>query len=261
MKIKEIYISEGLLGNMARAAGAAVARNIPAGLRQAGANRQAAAGAKTLSDAAWKQWTNRVAQILRAQKVRSAAEIPEDQYREYLEDFVGTTFLRGDLDRYDAATQNRIGTELNKIAQARGSAGQVRSLFQELGTQALVARQPRRNQMGQVDTRGMDPETARMAKAFAAAQQATGAAQPQASDQPQSQATPGQPRAAAQPAGGWVDSGQGLYLKPATATTPTMASYRKNIFSLTDQGQWLDARDKPVPQTWQAFLNQALERL
>ena len=133
MKIKEIIISEGLLGNMARAAGAAVARNIPAGLRQAGANRQAAAGAKTLSDAAWKQWTNRVAQILRAQKVRSAAEIPEDQYREYLEDFVGTTFLRGDLDRYDADTQNRIGTELNKIAQARGSAGLGRLLCPHRG--------------------------------------------------------------------------------------------------------------------------------
>jgi hypothetical protein len=107
----------------------------------------------------------------------------------------------------------------------------------------------------------MDPETAKMAQAFAAAQQATGAAQPQAAGQPQAQATPGQPQAAAQPTGGWVDAGQGLYLKPASGTSPTLASYRKNVFSLTDQGQWLDARDKPVPQTWQAFLNQALQRL
>lgn len=261
MKIREIHMAEGLLGNMARAAGAALARRLPAGLQQTAANRRTASSTKTLSDAAWKQWTNRVAQILRAQGVRSAADIPEDQYQQYLQDFVESTFLRGDLDRYDAATQSRITAEIDKIAKARGSAGQVRSLFQGLGTQALVARQPSRGQFRGVDTRGLDPETARMAQAYAAAQQATGAAQPQAAGQPQAQATQARPQAAAQPAGGWIDAGQGLYLKPATATAPTMASYRKNIFSLTDQGQWLTAQDKPVSQTWQAYLNQALERL
>jgi hypothetical protein len=102
-----------------------------------------------------------------------------------------------------------------------------------------------------------------MAQAMAAAQQAmggtaktAGAATPTAGQA----AGQAQPAAAAKPAGGWVDAGQGLYIKPATSTTPTMASYRKNIFSLSDTGQWLDARDRPVTQTWQAFLNQSLSK-
>jgi hypothetical protein len=268
MKIREIHIAEGLLSNMVSGAARAVG-GAPAALQQWGANRRSDAAIKVASDAAWKQWTNRVAQIQRSQGVKSAAEIPQDQYQDYLQDFVESAFLRGDLSRYDTNTQTRIAAEIDKITQARGNAAQVRSLFQGLGTQAVAARQPRRGQAPSVDTRGMDPETAKMAQAMAAAQQAiggtagtAGAATPtagqdagQAAGQAASQA---QPAAAAKPAGGWVDAGQGLYLKPATSTTPPMASYRKNIFSLSDTGQWLDTRDRPVTQTWQAFLNQSL---
>jgi hypothetical protein len=254
MKIREIHISEGVLGNMISGAARAVG-GAPAALQQWSANRRMDSATKLASDAAWKQWTNRVSQIMRSQGVRSAADISQDQYQGYLQDFVESILLRGDLDRYDADTQNRIAAEINKIAQARDSAGQVRNLFQNLGTQVVAARQPARGRIRGLDTRGMDPETARMAQAYAAAQQATGVAPTAA----QSQA-PAQSQSAAQPAGGWVDAGQGLYLKPATSTTPTMASYRKNIFSLSDTGQWLDARDRPVTQTWQAFLNQSLSK-
>ena len=264
MKIREIHIAEGLLSNMVSGAARAVG-GAPAALQQWGANRRSDAAIKAASDAAWKQWTNRVAQIQRSQGVKSAAEIPQDQYQDYLQDFVESAFLRGDLSRYDANTQTRIAAEIDKITQARGNAAQVRSLFQGLGTQAVAARQQPQGRAPSIDTRGMDPETAKMAQAMAAAQQAmggtaktAGAATPtagQAADQAAGQA---QPAAAAKPAGGWVDAGQGLYLKPATSTTPIMASYRKNIFSLSDTGQWLDTRDRPVTQTWQAFLNQSL---
>jgi len=256
MKIREIHIAEGLLSNMVSGAARAVG-GAPAALQQWGANRRSDAAIKLASDAAWKQWTNRVAQIQRSQGVKSAAEIPQDQYQDYLQDFVESAFLRGDLSRYDANTQTRIAAEIDKITQARGNAAQVRSLFQGLGTQAVAARQPRRGQAPSIDTRGMDPETAKMAQAMAAAQQAMGGTAKTAGA-----ATPtaGQAAGQAQPAGGWVDAGQGLYIKPATSTTPTMASYRKNIFSLSDTGQWLDARDRPVTQTWQAFLNQSLSK-
>jgi hypothetical protein len=255
MKIKEIYISEaGLLSRM-----------MPAGVQQFMANRRSQADTKTLSDAAWKQWINRVAQITRSLGVRSANDIPPETYADYLRDFVEKTMLRLDLDRYDAASRQRIESVIDKMAQVRNSAGQVRKLFQELGTQAVGSREDpqSRNRFGSFRGLGLDAGQEKFLGAIKqvvnpGAQQPQ-AAQPQAAQAAQPQAT--QPQAGAQQSSGWVDAGQGLYLKPATATTPTMASYRKNIFSLTDQGQWLDARDKPVPQTWQAFLNQALQRL
>jgi hypothetical protein len=251
MKIKEIYISEaGLLSRM-----------MPAGVQQFMANRRSQADTKTLSDAAWKQWINRVPQITRSLGVRSANDIPPETYAEYLKDFVENSMLRYELDRYDAGSKQRIEAVINKIAQVRNSSGQVRKLFQDLGTQAVGSREDpqSRNRFSSFKGLGFDPGQEKMLGAIKQmvgpnGQQPAGQ-QPQAAQSAQPQAA--QP-ATARAAGGWVDAGQGLYLKPATSTTPTMASYRKNVFSLNDQGQWLDARDRPVTQTWQAFLNQSL---
>ena len=264
MKIKEIYqrkqISEaGLLSRM-----------MPAGVQQFMANRRSQADTKTLSDAAWKQWINRVPQITRSLGVRSANDIPPETYADYLRDFVENTMLKYDLDRYDAGSKQRIEAVINKISQMRNSAGQVRKLFQDLGTQAVGSREDpqSRNRFGSLRGFGLDPG---QEKFLGAIKQVVNPNAPQPAGQQPQTAQTGQPQAAqpqatqpqagAQQSSGWIDAGQGLYIKPATGNAPTLASYRKNVFSLTDQGQWLDARDKPVPQTWQAFLNQALQRL
>ena len=265
MKIKEIYISEaGLLSRM-----------MPAGVQQFMANRRSQADTKTLSDAAWKQWINRVPQITRSLGVRSANDIPPETYADYLRDFVENTMLKYDLDRYDAGSKQRIEAVINKISQMRNSAGQVRKLFQDLGTQAVGSREDpqSRNRFGSLRGFGLDPGQEKFLGAIkqvvnpnapqSAGQQPQTAqtGQPQAAQPQATQPQATQPQAGAQQSSGWIDAGQGLYIKPATGNAPTLASYRKNVFSLTDQGQWLDARDKPVPQTWQAFLNQALQRL
>lgn len=285
MKIKEIYISEaGLLSRM-----------MPAGVQQFMANRRTKAGTNKLSDAAWQQWINRTAQLARSLGVSNAKDIPTETYVQYLTDFVENTMLRYDLDRYDQASKQRIQAVINQIAELRSSAGQVRKLFQDLGTQAVGSIEDPQKQTRFGAIRGLSAQQNDLAQAMIAANQASGAQtrgqQPQAAQtaEPQTgmdsnrfgsmitnltgqntassagsttaQTQKAQPQAGAQQSGGWVDAGQGLYLKPATATSPTLASYRKNIFSLTDQGQWLTAQDKPAPQTWQAFLNQALQRL
>lgn len=69
------------------------------------------------------------------------------------------------------------------------------------------------------------------------------------------------PMASATDAQGWVNLGQGLSVKPATSTAPTMARYGKKLYSLDDQGNWNDDRDRLVSQTLSSYFNQALERL
>ena len=59
--------------------------------------------------------------------------------------------------------------------------------------------------------------------------------------------------------GGWQDIG-GVQIKPATGNSPTLARYKKNIFSLTDTGNWLDQNGRPANVTIAAFLNQALDQ-
>jgi len=59
--------------------------------------------------------------------------------------------------------------------------------------------------------------------------------------------------------GGWQDFG-GVQIKPATGNSPTLARYKKNIFSLTDTGNWLDQNGRPANVTVAAFLNQALDQ-
>lgn len=60
---------------------------------------------------------------------------------------------------------------------------------------------------------------------------------------------------------GWVNMGQGLTIKPASANTPTLARYGKKLYSLDDQGHWSDDRDRLASQTLTSYFNQALERL
>ncbi len=60
---------------------------------------------------------------------------------------------------------------------------------------------------------------------------------------------------------GWVNLGQGLSIKPASANTPTLARYGKKLYSLDDQGHWSDDRDRLASQTLTSYFNQALERL
>lgn len=59
--------------------------------------------------------------------------------------------------------------------------------------------------------------------------------------------------------GGWQDFG-GVQIKPATGNSPTLARYKKNLFSLTDTGNWLDQNGRPANVTISAFLNQALDQ-
>lgn len=78
-------------------------------------------------------------------------------------------------------------------------------------------------------------------------------------------ATVPQPTAPTAPAnatpapGAWQDI-NGIQIKPATGTTPTLARYKKNLFSLTDTGNWLDQNGRPANVTISAFLNQALDQ-
>jgi hypothetical protein len=58
---------------------------------------------------------------------------------------------------------------------------------------------------------------------------------------------------------GWQDFG-GVQIKPATGNSPTLARYKKNLFSLTDTGNWLDQNGRPANVTISAFLNQALDQ-
>lgn len=51
-----------------------------------------------------------------------------------------------------------------------------------------------------------------------------------------------------------------VQIYPATNEHPTIARYNKQVYSLTDDGKWVDVRDRTVGTTMTALLNKALEQ-
>jgi hypothetical protein len=77
-------------------------------------------------------------------------------------------------------------------------------------------------------------------------------------------ATPGQTGAGVGQAGqlaGWANLPGGVQIKPATGKNPTLARYKKNLYSLSKNDQWIDQSGRPVNVTLSAFLDQALEQM
>lgn len=97
---------------------------------------------------------------------------------------------------------------------------------------------------------------------LALANQKTGAVSapiPAATDEPAVTATtPATTKPETSP--GWVDTPEGIQIRPAVGNRPTVARYNKQLYVLTNDDRWLDVRDRPVSATLTALLNNALEQ-
>jgi hypothetical protein len=90
--------------------------------------------------------------------------------------------------------------------------------------------------------------------------QKTGVTAEPADSKPTSVPQVSTPQTGASTAGTWIDTPDGIQIKPASGANPTFAKYNKQLYRLTNDDRWVDVRDKPVSQTMMAALNNALEQ-
>ena len=67
------------------------------------------------------------------------------------------------------------------------------------------------------------------------------------------------PTTTAKQQGGWTNRPGGVQIKHSSGKNPTLARYKKNLYSLTKNDEWIDQNGRPVNPTMSAFLDQALD--
>ena len=93
---------------------------------------------QALSQAALKQWNNRVMQLMQAS---GGQPVDETEYHDHLKDFVERTMLSNrSIDNLDQNSQTRLDSAIDAVMTNRGDTRKLQTAFQQLAGAALVSR-------------------------------------------------------------------------------------------------------------------------
>jgi hypothetical protein len=109
-----------------------------AGFQQSQQQRQVQQNTAALAKTALQQWNNKVIQLTQA---AGGQPVDEKEYKTYLTDFVQKVMLGNkSIDNLDAASKPRIQKAIDDVVAGRNDRNKLSSTFNELVTQATVAR-------------------------------------------------------------------------------------------------------------------------